>query len=333
MKKQFRILFSLLLLLPLAVACGDPDPTPTPTPTPTPPQPSASITFSIPSGGLVTQTTDGNASAEFPAAGGTATAPFSTTVSWTASSSVSWCTVSPASGASGSVQLSLTIAKNENYDDRSATVTISAGSARRTISVKQSAAGGLLVSPATIEVPADGGDYEIEVSHNVDYTVEVGEDAKAWIGVKGTKSLTSEKVGISVSPNEGIASREGTLKFKGGTVEATVKVSQKGVPVALSVSADTLYFGHAGGTQSLTFDSNAPWTLSVDADWIEVSPVDGEGDGSVTVKVKDNPDVGERRGVIVAVTSDASVKVGIAVVQYGKTGSSGEEIIPGEDIL
>ena len=112
MKKFFQIL-SLLLLLSLAVACDPetkptPTPTPTPTPPPTPPTPAASITFSIPSGSPVSLGTDGNASVEIPAAGGTVTAPFSATVAWSASSNNSWCTVSPASGSAGSVQLSLT---------------------------------------------------------------------------------------------------------------------------------------------------------------------------------------------------------------------------------
>jgi len=223
MKKIFRILFTFLLLLSLAAACDSTDPKPTPTPTPTP---TASITFSIPAGGLVTQTTDGNASAEFPAAGGTATAPFSSTVSWTASSSGAWCTVSPGSGSSGNTQLSLSVAKNDGYDDRSATVTISAGSARRTISVKQIGADGMLVSPETIEVPFYGGDFDITVQHNVDYTVTLSASAKGWISVKGTKALTTDKVSITVSQNEGTAAREGTLTIKSSVAEATVKVKQ-----------------------------------------------------------------------------------------------------------
>ena len=230
MKKFFQIL-SLLLLLSLAVACDPetkptPTPTPTPTPPPTPPTPAASITFSIPSGSPVSLGTDGNASVEIPAAGGTVTAPFSATVAWSASSNNSWCTVSPASGSAGSVQLSLTIAQNTTYDDRNATVTISAGSASRRIAVKQLSAAGMQVSPASLEVPYTGGEYEITVQHNVDFTITVDESAKGWVSVKGTKALTTDKVGITVSPNDGVTAREGTMTFKSNAGEATVKIVQ-----------------------------------------------------------------------------------------------------------
>lgn len=230
MKTFIRIFSVFLLLLFLAVACGEtkptPTPTPTPTPPPTPPTPAASITFSLPSGSQVTLGTDGNASVELPAAGGTVSAPFSATVAWSASSNNSWCSVSPASGASGSVQFSMTVSQNATFDDRTATVTITAGTAKRTVTVKQLAAGGMQVSPTTLDVPYTGGDFEITVQHNVDFTITVSEAAKGWISVKGTKGLSTDKVGITVAENDGTQSREGTLTFKSSAGEATVKIVQ-----------------------------------------------------------------------------------------------------------
>lgn len=92
--------------------------------------------------------------------------------------------------------------------------------------MKQLAAGGMQVSPATLDVPYTGGDFEITVQHNVDFTITVSDAAKGWISVKGTKALTTDKVGITVSPNDGTAAREGTLTFKSSAGEAVVKVVQ-----------------------------------------------------------------------------------------------------------
>jgi len=153
MKKVIRIVAILLLLLPLA-GCEKPEPTPNPNPSPNPtptPQPAASITLSIPAGSPLTQTTDGNATGEMAAAGGTVTVPFSATVAWTVSTnSSSWCSITPASGSAGSVQITLTVAKNDSFNDREATVVIVAGGVKRIITLKQ------LLDPNLAEnVPSD----------------------------------------------------------------------------------------------------------------------------------------------------------------------------------
>lgn len=82
------------------------------------------------------------------------------------------------------------------------------------------------VSPTTLDVPYTGGDFEITVQHNVDFTITVSEAAKGWISVKGTKGLSTDKVGITVAENAGTQSREGTLTFKSNAGEATVRIVQ-----------------------------------------------------------------------------------------------------------
>ncbi len=295
MRRLSRILSVLSLLLLMAANCNpEPEPTPTPTP-PTPPTPTASVTFSITGGGPVTQTTDGNASAEFSSSGGTVSVPFNATVAWTASSSATWCAVSPGSGSSGSASITLTIAKNETYDDRTATVTVTAGTAKRTIAVKQLAAGGMQVSPTAIDVPYGGGEYEIEVKKNVEYTITVSENATGWISVKGTKGLTTEKVGIAVSPNDGAAAREGTLTFKSSAGEATVKVTQA-MDESFSISPSQVELTADGGTFQVTVLTHKNYHISSKPDWVTEKSLK---DNVYTFEVGKNTDTSERSGVVV----------------------------------
>lgn len=327
MKKSFRILSVLLLLLSLAVACDPetkPTPTPTPTPTPDPPTPAASITFSLPSGSQVTLGSDGNASVELPAAGGTVSAPFSASVAWSASSNNSWCSVSPASGASGSVQFSLTIAQNTTYDDRTATVTVTAGTAKRTITVKQLAAGGMQVSPSTLDVPYTGGDFEITVQHNVDFTITVSEAAKGWISVKGTKGLTTDKVVITVAENDGTQTREGTLTFKSSAGEATVKVTQA-FDDRFILSPTEVEVPSTGGTFQVEVTTKRTYQVTAKPAWVTEKSVTG------TVHVFEvAKNTGDKRSDVIEFKDSTGASIYCTVVQLADSGN--EEIIDGGEI-
>lgn len=63
----------------------------------------------------------------------------SASAEWTAASSASWCTVSPANGASGTTTLKVSVADNTVEIERTATVTVTMGSIIREIAVKQAA--------------------------------------------------------------------------------------------------------------------------------------------------------------------------------------------------
>lgn len=65
---------------------------------------------------------------------------------WTARSSESWCSVSPASGDASTKGNTITFNANDTYSDRSCTVTIMAGDLSKDITINQSANSGLSVS-------------------------------------------------------------------------------------------------------------------------------------------------------------------------------------------
>ena len=71
-----------------------------------------------------------------PVAGGSQVFELSSSEAWTASSTKSWVSVSPASGAAGKASLTITVTKNAEKE-RSASVKITAGMFKATISVKQ----------------------------------------------------------------------------------------------------------------------------------------------------------------------------------------------------
>lgn len=65
------------------------------------------------------------------------TVSFTTNKDWTATSSQSWCTVSPTSGVSGTASIQIDVAENELAQQRTANITLTAGTASASITVTQ----------------------------------------------------------------------------------------------------------------------------------------------------------------------------------------------------
>src|SRR5688572_26725957 len=83
--------------------------------------------------------------------------------SWEVSSSETWLTLSPASGETGTTKVEATIAKNETPAVRNATITITAGSLSKQVTITQSEATILTVSSNEFTLDAEGEDITIQI--------------------------------------------------------------------------------------------------------------------------------------------------------------------------
>lgn len=84
--------------------------------------------------------------------GGSKTIDINAAVEWKAEPKDSWITISPSSG-SGAVQVTVTVAKNDDENARQSTVVVTAGPAKMNITVKQDA-GGVVYGTAEHPYPA-----------------------------------------------------------------------------------------------------------------------------------------------------------------------------------
>lgn len=120
-----------ILLLTMMVGCwscssgGGDDPTTTPTHKPEE-KPQIEVTTTAP---VLTHEA------------GTASVNFTSTTDWTIDvaegCAVSWCTVSPTSGGKGANTLTITTVSNDTYNERSAKVTIKAGTTTQSFVITQ----------------------------------------------------------------------------------------------------------------------------------------------------------------------------------------------------
>ena len=125
----------------------------------------------------------------------------------------------------------LLISENNTYDDRAAKVDIFNGdkSRKETIAIWQSQTDSLGVVKSEYDVAPEGEVIEIDVHHNVKFTVKIPETCQGWIRILETKGIESSNVQIEVAENDGKVAREGVLSIKGDEIDRTVLIRQNPV--------------------------------------------------------------------------------------------------------
>ncbi|WP_026969964.1 cellulase family glycosylhydrolase [Algoriphagus terrigena] len=60
-------------------------------------------------------------------------------------------------------------------------------------------------------------------------------------------------------------------------------------PSQLQVSLSEIASESAGGSQSVAVSGNITWTVTLNSEWVRVTPAQGEGDGQITFSIDPNP--------------------------------------------
>lgn len=210
----------------------------------------------------------------FDTAGGTLALTFTTTSDWTASvdgAASGWLSVSPASGEAGTHTLSLVTTANDSYDERNASVTITSGSVKKTLTVTQKQKDALILTSNKVEVDAEGGDFSIKLQANVEVTYEIESGAQTWLTpVARSRGLTSSVLAFHAEANEEAEARQAVIKLAGGNgLTEEVTVYQIGTGPALVLSQSEYIVSSAGETIQVELRSNTAYEIEMPGvDWL-----------------------------------------------------------------
>ena len=312
-----KVLFMLAMLTCIFASCSDGGSDDPVNPTPKPEEVKAEITLdsTIESNGLSFGASAGDNSVSF-----TTNTNWTLTVSSTTSGTV-WCTASAISGSKGSATVKFTVTENTEYDDRSVSVTVKAGTASKTFKVTQKGVDALLVTTSSYEVAQKGGSIEVEVKANIDYQLEISETAKGWITEAKSKSralkATNHKFDIAL--NEEAEKREGEIIFKSGDKVETVKVYQAGGALIM-LTQNELTISDAGDIISVEIKSNVEFGVQMpEVDWI-TDEASSRGMSSHTLKYVIAPNEGydNRTAEIIFYDKNSDLTDTLKVVQAQK---------------
>ncbi|MBQ5985037.1 MAG: Omp28-related outer membrane protein [Bacteroidales bacterium] len=257
----------------------------------------------------------------FPSSGGSATVAIKATGNWEASISgapVDWCTFSPSSGASVDTQFKVNVSANDSYMDRNCSITLVCGENRRTVVVTQKQKDAILVTPAKVEIPAEGSTLEVEVRHNTEFSYAVSKSATEWIVPVETRGMTTDKIRFEVRMNPDSEPRQGDISFMSGAVGETVHVYQEGLAPCIILTQKEFSVGADGGTVTVELKSNVDFECKVTegSSWLkETSTRSTLSTHTRSFTVAANPDEKPRTGRIVFSNPSSGLSETVTVVQ------------------
>lgn len=148
----------------------------------------------------------------------------------------------------------------------------------------------------------DGGKGTISFTASEAWSAEIiNTRADSWISIHPTSGGAGEAtITITTEPNDTPDDRSATIVIKSGTVEKTVKISQKQQD-ALTVTAATFEVGNEGGEIDIEVKANIDFEYEIDEaakEWVEYKGTRAIETSTLTFAVAENDDVEKREATI-----------------------------------
>jgi hypothetical protein len=240
----------------------------------------------------------------------------SSNVSWTATETESWLSVSPDNGSDDG-SFTITCDANPDFNPRSGSIEVQGAGIIQIITVTQQAASpSLAVNPNSVSFSGTGGNETITVDANIGWTVT---ENASWLSVDPDNGSGNGSFVISCTANPNTTTRSAVVTVEGGGLSEDVVVTQQAGTVILDVMPVALSVDVGGGNQSLNVTSNASWTASTTANWFSLDPDNGVGNGSITVTCSPNTSVNARQSTILVTA--ANITRTVTVTQSGMDNS------------
>lgn len=279
-----------------------------------------------------------HASQEIEAQGGSIEVELKSNGEWTIDPVADWVTVSPMSG-NGDATLTLTADANTG-ESRSTEIKAATKDNSAVLTLTQKAPQYYIsVTPNEIQSGMEGGEFAVEVSANIDWTIE----SPQWVTCSMTEGSNNAMVTLTIAPIGGDFStnRVGDVVFGNGTVSDMIHVVQAVEPVnPIEVNPNRLHFVCTGETLTVNVLCEEPWTATTMLDWITLSQTEGEANAELSVTVEENPLYEQRQGsvsftntsgasTVLIIRQDASpdphfLDVSPLTFEFGKDGGNAE---------
>ena len=280
------------------------------------------------------------ATQEIDAEGGTIEVSLKSNGDWTIAMTEGWVMVSSIKG-NGDATLTLTVAPNTTGESRTTEITASTKDNTAVLTLTQNAPQYYVnVTPLDIVCGAEGGEFTVEVSSNVEWEVITPQ----WVTSSMMNGSNDATLTLTISPMEGdhAGNREGEVIISGSeSVSAKVNVIQSVSPSSdIQVIPENLSFACTGETKTVAVTAEDSWIATVGEEWVVLNQNEGQGIAEISVTVGENPmfevrqtnvvfnTVGGAQAVLV-IRQEASpnphfLEVSPLVFQFGKDGGESE---------
>ena len=263
-----------------------------------------------------------------PVAGTTKNVTIEGNISWDASCTADWVTITPTSGEKGTSTIKVEVVSNTKTAVREAVIKVSNSEYKveKQIAISQEAFGPVLsVSTESISAPVAGTTKSITVDGNISWEASCDADWVTLTPTKGNKGTSTLK--IDVAANTKTVARDAVVTISNAVydVEKQITISQAAFNPILNVGTEDIYASYEGATESISIEGNISWEASCDADWVIITPTMGDkGASTIEVVVTEN---------FKTVARETTVKVFNAEYNLEKQITISQEAVPNNVIL
>ena len=153
------------------------------------------------------------------------------------------------------------IKQNDGYDNRTAEIKFvnNENDMSESVIVTQMQLDAIVVANSEYTFGSEGGELDFEIMANVNFTVDISDNAKDWITEVQSRALQATTLHFDIAKSNDGNYREGTITISGGVATQTIKVKQEMVNI-----------------DPEAIPSNEVWYKTIDGKKIDFSKVPGE---------------------------------------------------------
>ena len=146
----------------------------------------------------------------------------------------------------------------------------------------------LIASPESSNLPSESGDFLVNISSNINWSVSEDLD---WVEVNPANGSGNGAITVNYDENPTSMERSGDININGDGLSETVSIVQEGSDITeyivITPEADSV--NAVSGSISFIITSNVDWTISDTSDWASPSILSGSGNDSITISYDENP--------------------------------------------
>lgn len=185
----------------------------------------------------------------------------------------------------------------------------------------------ITVTPESLTPDCSSQTLELVVTADVDWSVRPDE---SWISVKPSGGIKNEPtiLKVSVEANKEFETRHGILNIiSGSSILKSIDVVQ-GFAMSAHSSVSSLLYSNEESQKEIVITSNGDWTLTCDADWLNINPnKGGKGETEAAIKVTANNSDDTREATISLNCGDSSSTIKITQLNYNVTAPEGYSLV------
>lgn len=266
--------------------------------------------------------------------------------SWTSTinyngSQKDWCEYHPASmdiindmSMSAFTNVHLMIAQNTSGEERSATITITTGNISKSFTIKQKQNDVISLSTDLIKSNSNGGNYQIEVTSNIDYDVQIPTEHQDWVKFSNkTKAVSNNNIEFTIAPNLNYDKRECDIYIipKNGTVTESLAPSLHILQLPKSlIELDKLQetFPKEGGNTIFLLTTNTEYEVIIDKtySWIKLDKIENAQAKVQKLYISVSETEAPRTGVILIKDKNSDLIQELSIIQTNKSASKSVEV-------